>query len=226
MKGASYFDAVGVNRSCNWLIGTSSSALGAWETMARDPYFNPRPQAVLSAPRTTGAAPFAVAFNGSRSTGISSAIASWTLTFGDGSADARGSGWPPSEIDHTYTTGSFIATLTVVDKRGMSDFATLEITAYPRPVVGTAWVSAHTTTSATLNGLVTAGGLDTTYSFDYGRTTAYGGSTPTGNAGFTRFPAVVSTPISGLSPGVEYHFRLEATNAAGTASTAEAHFTT
>jgi DNA-binding beta-propeller fold protein YncE len=84
-------------------------------------------------------------------------------------------------------------------------------------------------TTATLFGKLNAFGLYTTYHFEYGPTTAYGRRAPAGAegpAGSSFVPRVYSRAISGLQPGTEYHFRLVATNSAGTTDGADATFTT
>ena len=80
--------------------------------------------------------------------------------------------------------------------------------------------------AATLNGSVNPRGLATTYRFDYGKTTTYGLSTPVGSAGSGTTAKSVSAHITGLAPGTTYHFRLEATNSAGTTLGKDAHFKT
>jgi hypothetical protein len=86
-------------------------------------------------------------------------------------------------------------------------------------------VSAVTATTATLSGTVFAGKESTTYHFEYGTTTAYGSQTAdgtsNGNAG-----KYVSAALTGLAPSTTYHFRLVATNPSGTATGADAVFTT
>jgi hypothetical protein len=71
--------------------------------------------------------------------------------------------------------------------------------------------------SAVLTGTVSASGKETSYYFQYGLTTAYTTQTPTGTIGPTGAKVKVVQPISGLQAGVPYHYRLVATNAAGTA---------
>lgn len=73
-------------------------------------------------------------------------------------------------------------------------------------------------TTAKLNGKVYTSGPSTTYSFQIGKTTAYGSNVPTPTA-----PGVgdnqyfrVSYKMTGLEPGATYHYRLTATNAGGT----------
>src|SRR5437016_6227711 len=70
--------------------------------------------------------------------------------------------------------------------------------------------------SATLDGTVNPNGRATTWYFEYGASTSYGSNTPSQNAGSGTTPVNVSAPLSGLRTGVVYHFRLVATNSAGT----------
>jgi hypothetical protein len=84
-------------------------------------------------------------------------------------------------------------------------------------------------THASLSGLINAHNLPTTYFFEYGPTTAYGTSVPAahdGDAG--SFEAVVGAVqrIGDLQPGTTYHYRLVATNQAGTTPGADQAFTT
>ena len=83
-----------------------------------------------------------------------------------------------------------------------------------------------TTTSATLNGTVDPNASETTYRFEYGLTTAYGSSTASASAGAGDAPVGVSAQISGLEPGVTYHYRLVASSATGTSLGADGTFTT
>jgi hypothetical protein len=83
-----------------------------------------------------------------------------------------------------------------------------------------------TGTSATLAGTVDPNGHSTSWYFEYGRTAAYGTKTASQNAGTSKGARAVSVPISGLTPGTTYHFRVVATSSAGTAYGADAAFTT
>ncbi len=71
-------------------------------------------------------------------------------------------------------------------------------------------------TTATLNALLNPEGKETSYHFEYGTTSGYGASTPPGTleAGFEDGP--VSAELSGLLPRTTYHFRVVASNSAGT----------
>jgi uncharacterized delta-60 repeat protein len=82
-------------------------------------------------------------------------------------------------------------------------------------------------TSATLNGTVNPNGTTTTAQFEYGLTTSYGETasvTLSPDNGITAQD--VSANLTDLTPGTLYHYRLTASNAGGTSSTADATFTT
>jgi hypothetical protein len=70
-------------------------------------------------------------------------------------------------------------------------------------------------------------GGDTTYHFDYGTSESYGSSTPesasVGGDGHT-YPA--SAKLTGLEPGVTYHYRFVATSTAGRSESIDQTFTT
>ncbi|HET9152741.1 MAG TPA: plastocyanin/azurin family copper-binding protein [Solirubrobacterales bacterium] len=79
---------------------------------------------------------------------------------------------------------------------------------------------------ATLNGTIDPNGFQTTYFFNYGRTTAYGLKTAPSAAGNGTGDSFVSAPLAGLSPETTYHFQLMAESPAGTTSGADMAFTT
>jgi hypothetical protein len=83
------------------------------------------------------------------------------------------------------------------------------------PTVTTKAATNLTTSSAKLNGTVNPNGLATTYYFEYGTSTSYGSKTAAANAGSGKSNVNVSATASGIGVGV-YHFRLVATNSAGT----------
>ena len=89
----------------------------------------------------------------------------------------------------------------------------LAVAAVPQaPLVTTLAATSILDSSATLNGNVTANGIDRTVSIEYGLTTSYGNTaaatpgTVTGTAN-----SAVSTRVSGLLTGATYHYRVIAT---------------
>jgi hypothetical protein len=94
------------------------------------------------------------------------------------------------------------------------------------PAVVTSPASGVTATAATLNGTVSPQGAATTYRFDWGTTTGYGNTAGAGSAGSGTTATAVSASLTGLSPATTYHYRVEATNPAGTALGADQTFTT
>lgn len=84
------------------------------------------------------------------------------------------------------------------------------------PTTTTLPVSNLAQTTARLNGNVNPRGQATTFSFQYGTTTAYGGTTASQSAGSGSAGVPVFADLSGLSPGALYHYRLVASNATGT----------
>ena len=79
--------------------------------------------------------------------------------------------------------------------------------------------------SATLKGTVNPHGLSTTVYFQYGRTTSYGNRTPNQTKIGNNYQNVFAN-ISGLSAHTTYHFRIVATNSAGTRMGSDRTFTT
>ncbi len=90
----------------------------------------------------------------------------------------------------------------------------LNTTATPRSQTGPAHVTGKGT--AVLTGTVDPHGSDTHYHFSYGTTSAYGASTPSVDAGSTSGAQSVSATLGSLTPGLTYHYRLVASNSAGT----------
>ncbi len=84
-----------------------------------------------------------------------------------------------------------------------------------------------TTTSATLNATVNPNGFSTTVKFQYGTTTSYGSeimATPSPVAGASVFSA--GAALAGLAPNTAFHYRVVATNSAGTSNGDDQTFTT
>src|SRR5439155_16790871 len=79
--------------------------------------------------------------------------------------------------------------------------------------------------SATLNGSVDPHGLTTTVYFQYGTTTSYGLTTANQSKSGNTYQNVAAN-ISGLAASTTYHFRIVATNSAGTVHGSDRTFTT
>ncbi len=78
----------------------------------------------------------------------------------------------------------------------------------PKPKVSTGGASHVLGTSALLTAVIDPNGVDTSYYFKYGPTTAYGMQTPLVNVGAGTKKIRVGQAIAGLAPGVTYHFRV------------------
>ncbi|MEA2409648.1 MAG: hypothetical protein QOC77_209 [Thermoleophilaceae bacterium] len=94
------------------------------------------------------------------------------------------------------------------------------------PTATTGPATAVTSTTATVNGSVNAGKEQTTYHFEYGKTTAYGTVTPNANVGKGNKTSNVSADLATLATSTTYHYRVVATNGSGTVAGADMTFTT
>jgi hypothetical protein len=94
------------------------------------------------------------------------------------------------------------------------------------PGVRTGSVASTTSTGTTLTGAVDSRGHSTSWYFEYGTKASYGLRTPTRSQGATPGARSVSEAIGGLTAGTAYHFRLVATNSAGTSYSPDAVFST
>ena len=94
------------------------------------------------------------------------------------------------------------------------------------PSASTGGVSGLTSSSATVSGGVDPNGSPTTYLVEYGKSTAYGHSSRPGSAGAGTAILAISASLSGLRAKTLYHYRVVATNAAGTAVGADRTFRT
>jgi len=133
---------------------------------------------------------------------------------------ANVSGLTANTLYHFRVVASNAAGTTMGSDR---TFTTLTVTG--PPVVITNAATNVTTSSGTLNGSLDPHGLTTTVSFQYGTTTNYGSATAmqsqTGNAYRN-----ITANINGLTPHTTYHFRMVATNGAGTRMGGDRTFTT
>jgi hypothetical protein len=94
------------------------------------------------------------------------------------------------------------------------------------PTVSTGPVAKATNTTVVLEGHVNPNGAATDYLFSFGPTAAYGANSTVGSAGAGSASVAVSKKITGLTPGTVYHYRLAASNSAGSANGADRTFKT
>jgi len=138
----------------------------------------------------------------------------WSIVQGTGNASVSATGLVTAISNGTvYAKSTAVQDPTVFD----SLLITISNQAPMPPTVVTLAATNVTTTSATLNGTVTANNATTTVTFDYGLTTAYGNTiaatpgTVTGSS-----PTPVTASLSGLITDTTYHFRCVGVNAQGT----------
>jgi phosphodiesterase/alkaline phosphatase D-like protein len=93
------------------------------------------------------------------------------------------------------------------------------------PLASTGGASGVSGGAAQVSGTVSTNGATTTVAFEYGPTAAYGSTTPVQTVAAGAPASTVSAALAGLAPGTTYHYRIDATNAAGTSDGADATFT-
>ena len=169
---------------------------------------------------------------------------------GDGMIMAKGVCWDTSgnpkitkDSLTVDTTGSLTFTSHLTE---LSPNTTYYVRAYATNIAGTGYGNLETFTtlggypaatvleatniephSVTLNGTVTPNLLSTTVEFEYGTTTSYGNAAPSLQSPVSGdIPVEVSADITGLDPGVTYHFRIKAENSLGTIYSSDMTFTT
>jgi hypothetical protein len=105
--------------------------------------------------------------------------------------------------------------------------ATAPVAPAPKPPsVYTGGFTTPSMSSVALKGSVNPHGLATVYAFQFGTTTGYGAQTAPVSASNGTTSISVSQTLTGLPPGATYHYRLIATNEAGTTDGNDAVFTT
>lgn len=153
-----------------------------------------------------------------------------TVYFEYGTTPSFGSRTPDRDISGN-TSRAFAASLTglsgattyhfravLFNAAGTIYGASRQFTTAPNPPVAATGAPANVTaSSATLVGAVNPNGVKASAYFEYGLTTAYGQSTPVQNvpAGFSTVS--LQAPNLPLIPNAAYHYRLVASNSAGTA---------
>jgi hypothetical protein len=96
------------------------------------------------------------------------------------------------------------------------------------PTVGAETAEPVEQTTVTLHALIDPNGVATHYQFEYGTTAAYGSSAPVPeeSVGAGETAQEVAVPVSGLQPGVRYHYRVVAVNGSGSTDGVDRVFTT
>ena len=94
------------------------------------------------------------------------------------------------------------------------------------PAVSTGSSSNATFSTVILYGYVDPHGLTTTYAFQYGTTSAYGGQSPLAPAGNGTITVKFSQTVTGLQAATVYHYRIVAINQDGTTFGKDRTFTT
>jgi len=87
------------------------------------------------------------------------------------------------------------------------------------PTVTTGLPNSVGNTTASLSGTVNPNGVATTFTFEFGTSTAFGSITTPTSAGAGTSPLSVTANLSGLAPNTTYFYRLVATNSSGVTST-------
>jgi hypothetical protein len=95
-----------------------------------------------------------------------------------------------------------------------------------KPSANTQYASSITSNSATLNGYVNPHGCVTNYTFEYGLSATFYAGQIRGTAGNGIFEIPVSATAFSLQSTTTYHYRISATNAAGTTYGVDKSFTT
>ncbi len=104
---------------------------------------------------------------------------------------------------------------------------TLRTAGHPPALVITGPATALGPFAVTLTGTINPNGAATTWTFQYGLTTAYDPQTMSGSLPSSKTPTNVSIPIQGLQPATTFHYRLVAFHGPAVQSPgADATFTT
>ena len=164
----------------------------------------------------------------------------WHVEYGTTTSYGKGTSWAnagsgTSTVSVSGTIGSLssgttyhyrvVATNTSGTTHGSDGILTTTAPTAP-PTVSTGGADQIGPFKAALHGSVDPNGLQTTWFFEYGKTTTYGTKTPSENAGSGTTTQGVSVLVQNLEAGVTYHFRLVATSNAGTSRGSDRTFTT
>ncbi|ACF13885.1 Fibronectin type III domain protein [Chloroherpeton thalassium ATCC 35110] len=191
---------------------------------------------------TTNAASSVTASGATLNGAVNANGASATVTFEYGLTTAYGSSVTADESPVTGTTSSSVSKaitgltpgvtyhyrVVAQNSQGTTNGSDQTfITDAASPTATTNAASSVTANGATLNGAVNANGASTTVTFEYGLTTGYGSSVAANESPVTgTTSSSVSKAITGLTPGVTYHYRVVAQNSQGTTNGSDMTFAT
>ena len=119
-----------------------------------------------------------------------------------------------------------IRRLSVIAATGVAGMSLATAASASAPQATTGPTTAVSSSSATVTGSVEPGGEETTWHVEYGTSTSYGAKTASTSAGAGTAAVTVSAALSGLRAGTTYHYRVVATNDAGTSHGGDGIFTT
>ena len=158
-----------------------------------------------------------------------------------GTTEALGSSTPASaagageekvvaDLSELHADTAYFFRLTAENENGANYGVEREFTTPPAvEALTTGPVQDVMPTSATLTGSLTPGGFDTHYYFEWGRSTAYGETTPAPpgiDAGAGSTPISAKAELSGLAANTVYHYRLIGENSLGRTLGEDQTFTT
>jgi len=153
-----------------------------------------------------------------------------TTSYGSASAsESAGSGSGPVSVSAGVSlaaAGVYHFRLVATNASGTSYGSDQSFVNSPPPLVETGSAEGAGATSVTLTGSVDAKGSATSWYFQYGATSGYGTVSATSSAGSAAGAKAVTASIANLQPATTYHYRLVATNLAGTSYGGDVTFTT
>lgn len=163
------------------------------------------PVASVAAAPTSGLAPLTVSFTGSGSSDSDGSIVSYLWNFGNGATAAS------ADTSYTYNNkGSYTATLTVTDNTGLTQTSSLQIT-----VTGVPTAPSGLTATAFFTGTQ----INLAWSDNATDETGYKIERSLNNSTWTQIATAAANvraySDTGLSTGVQYYYRVRATNAVG-----------
>ena len=101
-----------------------------------------------------------------------------------------------------------------------------QLTGRAAPAITGVSITNVTSTEATVSAEIYPHGEPTTYQVEYGSSNTYGSSTATASISAQHGPAGIQARLTGLTPNLEYHYRIVATNNTGSEQTPDLAFTT